>query len=50
MVLFFAGAGSPLPASVGSLNIKLWQWFRGGRLESAPANQLTNGELKPYRP
>ncbi|MGD2093147.1 MAG: hypothetical protein PVH61_43700 [Candidatus Aminicenantes bacterium] len=46
---FFAGAGSPLMASAGSLNINRWKWFLGDLLESAPANQLTNDELKPYR-
>jgi hypothetical protein len=49
MVGFSTDAGSPLLASAGRLIIKLWKWFRGDRLESAPANQLTNEGLKLYR-
>jgi len=47
--LFFAVAGSQWLASAGSLKYKQWWWRLGDRLESVPANQLTNVELKPYR-
>jgi len=49
MVLFFAVAGIQWLASTGSLKTKQWKWFLGDRLESVPANQPTNEELKPYR-
>jgi hypothetical protein len=47
---FFDRRRNPLLGSVGSLIIKLWKWFRGDRLESVLANQLTNEELKLYQP
>jgi hypothetical protein len=49
MVWFFAVAGGQWLTSAGSLNFKHWKWFRGVHLESEPANQSTNEELKPYR-
>ena len=49
MVWFFAVAGSQWLTSAGSFNFKHWKWFRGDHLESEPANQSTNEELKSYR-
>jgi hypothetical protein len=49
MVWFFAVAGGQLLASAGSLNSKQWMWCLGVHLESAPANQTTHEEPRPYR-
>jgi hypothetical protein len=47
--LFFAVAGSQWLASAGSLKTKQWMWCLGIHVESVPANQTTQEELKPYR-